>query len=180
MGLLDSQSKECQRSAWPEHKSRCRMISQAKDGNDEQLAQNKKLLSTFMTKHQPILCESAIRALDLGNKPENAERYFLAIHLSRRPGKHPPQSAFEVIRAEQTPYEIMGPEKAKIMMNERAQIDQNNRRTGMDGTFFVVLYDSVSLARSALPVGYSKETTFKEPGPWKEMLFECMNEGVVF
>ncbi len=137
------------------------------------------------------LCVLGIHALELKKDPSNAVRKFLKISVRPREAARR-EHTFYVTDVAVVWYSAIDPLKAEDMQINRRQMDFMNIRTGMAGTFFVVLEISSTVHPSILrddsdppvqniaPFGFpcSDELPAYE-ADWKDTLMKLLNEGIV-
>lgn len=177
---IPRQSRECQKAAWPTHKTKCRLNTRAEQlpaGMLSLVDAKLKALRAFTSKHRPTLCECGIRALELGISLANCEHEFLLVRVRERPGWKKAELSFVVEGTGPARYDWLAPQLAAEMQVVRRQADESNKRTGMAGTFFVVLLDVETGIRNNAPVGFTQDSTYPKPIPYKEMLLDFLNNG---
>ncbi|TFK63417.1 hypothetical protein BDN72DRAFT_322928 [Pluteus cervinus] len=169
-------SKECQKKAWPLHKSKCKLNQRTAELNPSNADKLKKLRA-FTNKHRPTLSEAGIQALEVGINPENAMNKVLLITLRGRQATRAELSYF-AINVEVVPIETFGPKAAD--MREQLELDKaSNEGTEFSGMFFVVLHDIGQMITNIMPVGFIPKAAHRQPMPWKEWLVKHLNEGIL-
>ncbi|KZT65995.1 hypothetical protein DAEQUDRAFT_730758 [Daedalea quercina L-15889] len=174
-------SKECQKAAWPVHKTRCKINQRVNEQVGIDIEQHYKALRNFCQKHRPVLSDSVIRALDLCVDPSRAETDLLTIVVCPRPGSTRPETDFYATAASVTPLDDFEPAKQDEMQSQLKYASELCKREGGMGAVFVVVCCVDPIIMNVIPVGFSQECLDDiQPGePWKERLFSRMNEGIV-
>ena len=87
---------------------------------------------------------------------------------------------FYATSAQIVPFEFFG-SKAEEMRGQLKLANDNNVRTGMIGTVFVVLWHTSSAAINICPICFGKEImdVMYAGMPWKEWMLNRLNEGIV-
>ena len=132
----------------------------------------------FTSKHRPALCEAGVRALDLGRAPQNAEHKFLRIKVRQRQGSQLAHLLYTVEDAEVVAYDDLPAAQATEMKGVLREANRT-RGEGMDGTFFVMLFDVVTSVCNIAPVSFAKTATYSVPMPYKEFLVEHLDGGII-
>ncbi|TFK60506.1 hypothetical protein BDN72DRAFT_805649 [Pluteus cervinus] len=167
-------SKECQKKAWPEHKSRCKLNQKTRklalDNYDS------KLLSSFMDKHRVTLTAAALSALDIRNRPESAKSHGLLVLVRQRPAKHA-EHAYLALDAGVVPLDDNALGGSADEIKEEAL---ERKRTGVLGVFLIIVRDVDSNLRSIVPVEFHPPllTAYNERKLWKEWMIKKLNQGV--
>lgn len=162
------------------HKTKCRLNSRREQFPELAVFDGKlKALRAFTGKHRPTLCECGVRALELGANIGNAEDKFLVVRVRTRAGAQRAELSFVAEDVGVMRYDALPPASAAEMKAVLRDMDAVNRRQGSDGTFFIMVLDVETGVRNNAPVGFSKESTYATPMPYREMLFRNLNEGIV-
>ncbi|KAH9843920.1 uncharacterized protein C8Q71DRAFT_19447 [Rhodofomes roseus] len=174
-------SKECQKAAWPVHKARCKINQRVHSQVGVDAVEHYKSLRSFCQKHRPILSDSVIRALDLRADPSRAGRDLLTIAVRPRPGSTRAETNYFVAAAEVTSLSDFEPEKQEEMQSQLKYAADLCKREGGMGAVFVMVCCIDPPIMNVIPVGFSQDCLDDtRPGePWKEQLFNRMNEGIV-
>ena len=141
-----------------------------------------KALRAFTSKHRPTICECAVRAFDLGRKPNNAESNVFFITLRERPGATKTELLYEVIDAAVLSFNDFPPELAEELRTMRKILTDSHQSDeyAYDGIFFSMLHDTTHHIRNVVPSSWSKENTYDKPMPYLEMLKKNLNGGILF
>ncbi|KAJ3485116.1 hypothetical protein NLI96_g5173 [Meripilus lineatus] len=172
---FSSQSKACQKKVWPSHKEKCEFNRITPISDNRSL----RCLQKFTSKHRPVLADAAIRALELSLDIERSLHFVLAVFLRRRPDSQRPETSYFATGAGVIPFELIPAGRCEELKEQVRKLDEEHKKTGMDGGLFVVLMCWEERTMNIAPVGFSRDC-FHPPGtPWKELLFAFLNEGVV-
>ena len=177
---FNSQSKECQKLAWPGHKTQCKLKQLSRTLNSDAFDKQQQLRE-FTGKHRPTLCEAGVRALDLGRNSVNAERSFLLVEVHSRPSARA-ELSFYATGAGVVEYKTLNqhsPLFAEDMLRQRAILDAQQRELGLTGAFFFVLRSVDTGVYNIAGVGFAKHAVYKRPMPWKDFLARTINEGIL-
>ncbi|KDQ49547.1 hypothetical protein JAAARDRAFT_42780 [Jaapia argillacea MUCL 33604] len=172
-------SPECQKKAWPSHKVQCKLNQRT---NSSVAYSDIKLLRAFTSKHRPSLAEYGIRALDLVSDPTRCLRDVLLVNLANRPESGRSETSFYALSVQVVPLEFFHG-NAEEMRGQLLQLNEQQKRIGMTGSFFVVLacIAGGECVSNIAPVGFDKSSLFglKRGMPWKDELMRKLNEGIV-
>ncbi|KDQ07506.1 hypothetical protein BOTBODRAFT_38808 [Botryobasidium botryosum FD-172 SS1] len=185
---------DCQKKAWPAHKSACKQNQHAAKTTGAFEVQS---LVSYTRKNRPIFSDYGEVALNLMSDPTRCLRYVLLIFLERPEFKagsepHPKQSQFRArdacaVSLDET---IFG--KLATSMREQLALTNGERRGAGDiGSYFVILWHAhpdlesdppESRGRANLhtvPIGFS-ETSLKVARvnawvPWRDILVQRLN-----
>uniref|UniRef100_A0A8H8CIC0 MYND-type domain-containing protein n=1 Tax=Psilocybe cubensis TaxID=181762 RepID=A0A8H8CIC0_PSICU len=171
-------SKECQKAAWPTHKIACRInVENSKQHPDAQDVMKK--LSTFCARHRPSLLKYGIQALDLANDPDRRLRDILAIDVIPvvdEEGNSKSSKLFLAFEARVESVDGFPPEQRHELKLQMKLFDEDSRRSGNMGGFFVIVIDRPSGAGNVCPMGFPKEiVNWERAQPWKEPLLNSLN-----
>lgn len=175
------QSKECQKKAWPTHKSKCKLNRLLASGGPTTQLDVLKNLRAFTSKHRPTIAEASLRALEVCVDPSRAFRDVVVIFLESRSGSTRTETSFFATGADVVPFESFGPVKAEEMRGQLKLAHDNNIRTGMMGAVFAILCNPSSGAMNVCPIGFPKDIgkMMYAGMPWKEWMLNRLNEGIV-
>ena len=175
------QSKACQIAAWPEHKEKCKLNRRMKDGPPEK-ADTYKALREFTSKHRPTLCAAGQRALEIAKDPSAARDKLLLVMVASRPAART-ELKFYVTGADVVPFEMFGAAQAREMRGQLRLAEQQHRRNGKAGVFFVKLMAVDAGVANIAAVGFSKkieDVPFEQMNTtWKDFLMLKLNHGIV-
>ena len=139
-------------------------------------------LRAFASKHRPTLSEAGLRALQLGQDPDNADRSFLLVELKPRPCAARPEQAYYVIGAAVVTYDALAQRNSVLAQDMRDHLhalSEQQRARGREwrGAFFVVLTVVGASLHHITSVGWSDGYRFFRP--WRKMLKQMLDEGIV-
>ncbi|TCD68882.1 hypothetical protein EIP91_009597 [Steccherinum ochraceum] len=171
-------SKECQKTAWPTHKVKCK-INQRVSLNGKDVSSLIGDLRGFTSKHRPSIAMAGVRALELVKDLSRCKRDLLVLSLISRPGRTRTETAFFAMEASVKPYSFFQ-EKGVEMLEQLAHYEKENKRTGAVATLFVLLHCIDSGISNVAPVGVWRDVL--DPayrGDWEGELIRHLNEGIV-
>ncbi|CAL1708653.1 unnamed protein product [Somion occarium] len=133
-------SKECQKKAWPSHKTKCRLNQRTQEMPEMNL-QSLQLLRAFTSKHRPTIAEAGVRSLDLYSDPSRAKNYILMVFLRSRPESKRTETAFYATGADVVSFDFFPQEKREEMQQQLQFAHNQNVRSGhgMIGTLWLPL-----------------------------------------
>lgn len=174
------QSPECQKKAWPSHKTKCKLNRTSRE--NPELASALDKLRLFTSKHRPTIAEYGIRALDLVVDPTRCLRDVLLLTVAYRAEARRPELSFYLVSADVVPLDMFG-DRAEEMRGQLRLANQAQQRVGLTGSFFTVLSCASPgcMAMNITPVGFAKRdlVDFRPGMPWKEEMERRLNEGIV-
>lgn len=142
-------------------------------------------LSSYATKHQPVMVNASAQALELHKNPNRWRHDVLFINLAERPGPTRKENAFKIKGIDVVPIRTL--QQARQISECVRKLDERIQRDNVDalGAVWIVmacLENSTGKPLwSVTPVLFDEAAikSTKDGWPWKEELMLHMNEGIV-
>ncbi|OCH88573.1 hypothetical protein OBBRIDRAFT_795115 [Obba rivulosa] len=172
-----SQSKDCQRAAWPKHKPSCKRHSEAfAYAQSKGLPHPAKSLQKYANLHMPVLSEAAARALNVAAEPARPASECLMLTL--RPMPRP--RLFFLADAQVWPFGLFEPAEARKM---RAAWEEAHRQSIAQGGVGAVIVALRSQDTNGGPgvvhfavFGFDESVKELRPmGSWQDWLKKQLN-----